>query len=198
MANKVITINRSFGSRGAGLGQKLAKELGIHYYDKELIRIVSEQEGIPYAELMAVDEKRTNHWRLPIGGVVQTDQQYHSGSMNDTLFKAESDAIVSLAERENCVIVGRCANHVLKRECCSIFIHAPLEHRIKNLVESLEITEKAARSMIKKADKERRSYYEYFTEEKWLDMGQYDLCIDSSRFTTDEIIHMMKALYEKM
>lgn len=198
MSKRIITINRLYGSNGRQLGKILAQELGIHYYDKELIRIASEKKGIPYDELLKVDEKRASQWRYPVDNPMQMQPQYHFFPMNDVLFQAESEIIQSLAEKEDCVIIGRCANHILKEKCSSVFIHAPFEYRVKNVMNRLDRTEKSSRAMIRKIDKERRSYYEYFTDERWLDMSQYDLCIDSSRFTPPQIIRMLKAMYEDM
>lgn len=198
MSKRIITINRLYGSNGRQLGKILAQELGIHYYDKELIRIASEKKGIPYDELLKVDEKRASQWRYPVDNPMQMQPQYHFFPMNDVLFQAESEIIQSLAEKEDCVIIGRCANHILKEKCSSVFIHAPFEYRVKNVMNRLDRTEKSSRAMIRKVDKERRSYYEYFTDERWLDMSQYDLCIDSSRFTPPQIIRMLKAMYEDM
>ncbi len=198
MSKRIITINRLYGSNGRQLGQILAQELGIHYYDKELIRIASEKKGIPYDELLKVDEKRASQWRYPVEDPMQMQPQYRFFPMNDVLFQTESEIIESLAEKEDCVIIGRCANHILKDKCSSVFIHAPFEYRVKTVMNRLDRTEKSAHAMIRKIDKERRSYYEYFTDERWLDMSQYDLCIDSSRFTPPQIVRMLKAMYEEM
>ena len=198
MSKRIITINRLYGSNGRQLGQILAQELGIHYYDKELIRIASEKKGIPYDELLKVDEKRASQWRYPVEDPMQMQPQYRFFPMNDVLFQTESEIIESLAEKEDCVIIGRCANHILKDKCSSVFIHAPFEYRVKTVMNRLDRTENSARAMIRKIDKERRSYYEYFTDERWLDMSQYDLCIDSSRFTPPQIVRMLKAMYEEM
>ena len=198
MSKRIITINRLYGSNGRQLGQILAQELGIHYYDKELIRIASEKKGIAYDELLKVDEKRASQWRYPVEDPMQMQPQYRFFPMNDVLFQTESEIIESLAEKEDCVIIGRCANHILKDKCSSVFIHAPFEYRVKTVMNRLDRTEKSARAMIRKIDKERRSYYEYFTDERWLDMSQYDLCIDSSRFTPPQIVRMLKAMYEEM
>ena len=198
MSKRIITINRLYGSNGRQLGQILAQELGIHYYDKELIRIASEKKGIPYDELLKVDEKRASQWRYPVEDPMQMQPQYRFFPMNDVLFQTESEIIESLAEKEDCVIIGRCANHILKDKCSSVFIHAPFEFRVKTVMNRLDRTEKSARAMIRKIDKQRRSYYEYFTDERWLDMSQYDLCIDSSRFTPPQIVRMLKAMYEEM
>lgn len=198
MSKRIITINRLYGSNGRQLGQILAQELGIHYYDKELIRIASEKKGIPYDELLKVDEKRASQWRYPVEDPMQMQPQYRFFPMNDVLFQTESEIIESLAEKEDCVIIGRCANHILKDKCSSVFIHAPFEYRVKTVMNRLDRTEKSARAMIRKIDKERRSYYEYFTDRKWLDMQGYDLCIDSSRFSEQQILSMLKEVYKNM
>lgn len=198
MSKKIITINRMYGSNGRNIGKILANELGIHYYDKELIRIASEKKDIPYDELLKVDEKRASSWQYPINEPMLMQPQYRFYPMNDVLYQAETEIIRSLAEKEDCIIIGRCANQILKGKCRSIFIHAPFDVRVKNVVNRLGRTEKSAISMVKKVDKERRYYYEYYTDERWLDMNQYDLCIDSSRFTPPEIIRMLKAMYEEM
>ena len=194
MNRRIITINRMYGSNGRRIGKALADELGIHFYDKELIRIASEQKGIPYDELVKVDEKRASQWRYPVESDIQMQPQYHFYPMNDVLFAAQSQIITETAKREDCVIVGRCANHILGDQCRSVFIFAPFETRVKNIEERLGRSYKSARSLVKKMDKERRTYYEYFTDEKWLDMSQYHLCIDSSKFSLDEIINMLKVL----
>lgn len=109
MSRRIITINRMYGSNGRKIGKALAKELGIHCYDKELIRIASEKEGIPYEELVKVDEKRASQWRYPVDEPAQMAPQYRFYPMNDVLFQAESEIIEAIARREDCIIIGRCA-----------------------------------------------------------------------------------------
>lgn len=198
MAGKVITINRMYGSNGRNIGKLLAQELGIHYYDKELIRLASEKRGIPYEELLEVDEKKASSWSYPVGSPAQMEPQYHFYPMNDALYETESGIIKELAKKEDCIIIGRCANVILEGECRSVFIHAPLEYRVKTVMERLDRTEKSAKALVKKMDKQRRSYYEYFTDRKWLDIGAYDLSIDSSHFTNAQIVQMLKTMYDGM
>ena len=97
-----------------------------------------------------------------------------------------------LIEKEDCVIVGRCANHILDNRCLSVFIHAPFEYRVQTVIERTGREEKSAQKLIKKVDKERRTYYEYFTDKKWKDISQYHLAFDSSKFEQDKIIQMIK------
>ena len=197
MSKRIITINRMYGSGGRAIGKALAEELGIGFYDKELIEIAAKDKNIPFSNLADVDEKRPGAWSFPVNHEIQISQDYRAIPMNDILFELQRDIILSLSDKEDCVIVGRCANHILQDRTLSVFIYAPFETRVKNVMERLDREEKAARKLVKRMDKERKSYYEFFTDEKWLDMGQYDLCIDSSRFTTEEIVKILKEAYER-
>mgnify|MGYP000731703482 FL=1 len=197
MSKRIITINRMYGSGGRAIGKALAEELGIGFYDKELIEIAAKDKNIPFGDLADVDEKRPGAWSFPVNHEIQISQDYRAIPMNDVLFELQRDIILSLSDKEDCVIVGRCANHILQDRTLSVFIYAPFETRVKNVMERLDREEKSARKLVKRMDKERRSYYEFFTDEKWLDMGQYDLCIDSSKFTTEEIVKILKEAYER-
>lgn len=197
MSKRIITINRMYGSGGRAIGKALAEELEIGFYDKELIEIAARDKNIPFGDLADVDEKRPGAWSFPVDHEIQISQDYRAIPMNDVLFELQRDIILSLSDKEDCVIVGRCANHILQDRTLSVFIYAPFETRVKNVMERLDREEKSARKLVKRMDKERRSYYEFFTDEKWLDMGQYDLCIDSSKFTTEEIVKILKEAYER-
>ena len=197
MNKRIITINRMYGSGGRAIGKALAEELEIGFYDKELIEIAARDKNIPFGDLADVDEKRPGAWSFPVNHEIQISQDYRAIPMNDVLFELQRDIILSLSDKEDCVIVGRCANHILQDRTLSVFIYAPFETRVKNVMERLDREEKSARKLVKRMDKERRSYYEFFTDEKWLDMGQYDLCIDSSKFTTEEIVKILKEAYER-
>ena len=197
MSKRIISINRMYGSGGRAIGKALAEELEIGFYDKELIEIAARDKNIPFGDLADVDEKRPGAWSFPVNHEIQISQDYRAIPMNDVLFELQRDIILSLSDKEDCVIVGRCANHILQDRTLSVFIYAPFETRVKNVMERLDREEKSARKLVKRMDKERRSYYEFFTDEKWLDMGQYDLCIDSSKFTTEEIVKILKEAYER-
>ena len=197
MSKRIITINRMYGSGGRAIGKALAEELEIGFYDKELIEIAARDKNIPFGDLADVDEKRPGAWGFPVNHEIQISQDYRAIPMNDVLFELQRDIILSLSDKEDCVIVGRCANHILQDRTLSVFIYAPFETRVKNVMERLDREEKSARKLVKRMDKERRSYYEFFTDEKWLDMGQYYLCIDSSKFTTEEIVKILKEAYER-
>ncbi len=196
MSKRIITINRMYGSNGRKIGKALSEELGIHCYDKDLIEIASKEQGLPYEELLKVDEKRASQWRYPLEEPAQMESQYRFYPMNDVLFQAQQEIIRFIAKKEECIIIGRCAGQILGENSLKVFIHAPFEYRVKVAAERMEITERDARTYVKKVDKERRSFYEYFTDEKWLDMTTYDLCIDSSRFSQEQIVRMLREAYE--
>lgn len=193
MSKHVITINRMLGSNGRLIGKALAEELGFAFYDKELIDIAAQKENIPFDLLAKVDEKRGSQWRFPIDHELQIDSDFHFIPMNDVLFDLQRKIILEAAEKEDCVIVGRCANHILENRCLSIFIHAPFEYRVQTVRERTGREEKSVQKLIKKVDKERRTYYEYFTDRKWADLSQYHLAFDSSRFSQETIVKMIKS-----
>lgn len=194
MEHRVITINRMYGSNGRLIAKSLSQRLGIHYYDKELIQLASEKQNIPYDELVKVDEKRASRWRYPVDDAMQMEPQYRYNPMNDVLFDTQSQIIQELAQKEDCIIVGRCANHILKDKALRVFIYAPIDYRIKVVMERLGREEKSARALVKKMDRQRRYYYEYFTDEKWDDFTQYDLCVDSSRLSQQQIVELVASL----
>lgn len=192
MSKRVITINRMLGSNGRLIGRALADELGFTFYDKELIDIAAQKENIPFDILAKVDEKKGSQWRFPIEHELQLDSDFHFVPMNDVLFDLQRKIIVEAAQKEDCVIVGRCANHILEGNCLSVFIYAPFDYRVQTVMQRTGREEKSVQKMIRKVDKERRTYYEYFTDKKWTDFSQYHLAVDSSRFDQDIIIKMIK------
>ena len=194
MNKRIITINRMFGSNGRVIGKTLAEELGIAFYDKELIAMASKEKKIPFSEFAKVDEKKASQWTFPVDHEFQINSDFHLVPMNDILYDIQRKIILSLAEKEDCVIVGRCANHILKEKTLSIFIYAPFEVRVNNVIARTGREEKSVRKLVKKMDKERRAYYEYFTDHKWTDLSQYNLCIDSGRFSTEQILDMIKSV----
>lgn len=200
MSRRIITIGRQYGSNGRRIAKKLSEKLGIHYYDKELIKLASEQNDISYDELVKVDEKRANPWRYPVEDPTQMESRFRFEPMNDVLFYTQAQIITRLADTEDCIIVGRCANDILKSRPTSrsIFIHAPLDYRLQTVMERTSLEEKEALSLIKKVDKQRKFYYNYYTDKKWEEMSQYDLCLDSSAMSENEILNVLTALYESI
>ena len=200
MSRRVITIGRQYGSNGHDIAMKLADKLGIHCYDKELLEIAAKEKNLSYEELTKVDEKRANPWRYPVENEVQMAKQYRFEPLNDILFYTEVDVIKSLVEKEDCIIVGRCANEILAgvEGVRRVFIHAPLDYRIRKVMDRASIDEKEAALLIKKVDKQRKYYYNYFTDKRWEDMSQYDVTLNSGTMTEEGILNVLTTLYESI
>ena len=192
MNKRIITINRMYGSNGRIIGKALAEEMGIGFYDRELIELASSKKQVPLSQFAEVDEKRPSPWGFPIDSELQIGVDRYPIPMNDVLFGIQRDIILSLSDKEDCVIVGRSANNILTDHALKVFIYAPFEDRVQTVMKRLDREEKSARKLVKRMDKERRAYFEFFTDQKWLDMGQYDLCIDSSKFSLEEVVKILK------
>ena len=182
----VITISREYGSGGRAIGERLAKELGVPFYDKELIFMAAKESGLSEEYIKKTKQMKSTSF---LYGLYMSAQQL---PMNDQIFLVQSKIIRQVAQEGPCVIVGRCATNILKDKSLKIFIHAPFEERVQNVIRRTGREEASARKLVKKMDKERKAYYEYFTDSKWLDMTQYDLCIDSSRFSMEQIVEIVK------
>lgn len=197
MSKRIITIGRQYGSNGHLIGRLLAQRLHLNFYDKELIEIAAEQINIPYEQLLLVDEKRERPWRYAADIDTRMQNQYRFSHIDQALFDAQSQVIRSLVEKEDCVIVGRCADEILRDEktCKHVFLYAPYEIRIKTVMEREKLDERHAEKLIRQMDKERSYYYEYYTDRIWDDMENYDLCLNTSAFHTDEILRILEKLY---
>lgn len=178
-----VTIARQFGSGGHDIGKLVAENLGIEFYDKEILTLAAEESGIDVAHFEAADEKPTNSF---LYSVAMSGQIYANAGdflTNDKLFAFQSNAMLKSAKENPGLFVGRCADYVLRDlpNVVKVFIHADDEERIKRVAEINNISESEAKSRIKKADKKRMSYYNFYAEGKWGDKSLYDLCINSSK-----------------
>lgn len=199
MNNFVITIARSYGSGGRSIGQMLAKELNIHFYDRELLRLASDASGI-HESLFAKADESTNHSALYSiakkvykGEIIPPDRDDFIS--NENLFNYQAKIIKELAQKESCIIVGRCADFILKDfdNVLRIFVHASLENCIQT-VESLNICAKhQAKNYIQTIDKRRAAYYHYFTGQNWNCASNYDLCLNTSHLNQTQCIELIKS-----
>lgn len=185
----VITIGRQYGSAGIEIGKAAAELLGIPFYDKELVELAAEKSNMSSEALKHIDEHATNSFLYSIvsgnysmrgiGAPV-----YYDMPINDKLFIAQTEVIKALSAQD-CVIVGRCADYVLEHEenvrTLSVFLYAPMEFRIHHVMEEFDITRAKAKDAIAKADKHRRSYYEYYTGRDWGVMSNYNMCLDADK-----------------
>jgi cytidylate kinase len=200
--NYVITIGRQLGSGGREIGQKLSTRLGISFYDKELIRIASQESGLKEEFFEQVDEKK--RFSL-LGGLLglrgsAADEIYLNYYLtNETLFKIQSDVIRGLAEQKSCLFVGRCADYILKENprCLNVFISADLDDRIKRVADKQNLTEDKAKVYIERTDRKRAGYYNYFTSKTWGAAESYHLCVNSSVLGIDETVTFICQFAEK-
>lgn len=206
MENIVIAIARQYGSGGRTVGQMLADRLGIHFYDKELMKLASDDSGINEALFVNADEKIKSSRLFRIA-----KNQYHGElippesddfTSTDNLFNYQAKIIRQLADEESCVIMGRCADYVLKEysNVLSVFVHAPMDFCIKKAGEKYSMSSKELEKLILKTDKHRAEYYRYHTGREWTDARNYDLCLDSSKLgfdrCVDEIIAYMNVRFQ--
>ncbi len=205
MANKIYTIGREFGSGGREVGEKLAAKLGIKIYDKELLQQAAKDSGFCEEIFENHDEKPTNSFLYSLVMDTYSVSGYSAAPfldmpLNHKVFLAQFETIKKIAEKESCVIVGRCADYALSDnpDCINVFVHADLDVRIKNVSRNLNITENKARDIINKTDKQRASYYNYYTSKKWGDSKSYNLSLDAGKLGTDNCVEMILKFRELM
>lgn len=199
----VITIGRQFGSGGREIGKKLSEKLGISFYDKELLAIAARESGLSKDIFELHDEKPTHSFLYSL--VMDTyamgygTPTYVDMPINQKVFLAQFDTIRKIAQSESCVIVGRCADYALDGlvSYTSIFIHGNLEDRIKRIMNTYSLNENGANDLISKTDKKRASYYNYYTNKKWGNSINYDLCMNSSTLGLDGCIDLIQYFVEK-
>ena len=198
----VITIERQYGSGGRIVGQRLAEELGIPFYDDEILSMTAEKSAVGEQYFRLADEKAGNNLlRRIVGGM----RHAHTGAPKTTgdvtspenLFKFQSEVIRELANTESCVIVGRCADFVLesagKEDLIKIFVYADTDTCIRRTMEVDGITDtKEALAKLNRITKQRREYHHYFTGKEWEDMENYDLPINASRLELGQVVEMIK------
>lgn len=191
----IITISRTFGSGGHDIGEKLAKEMGIPFYDKNLLKIMSDKTGISEEGLENADEKLLH--RFTDSYSIAFGQDYET---NIYLYKVQKRIIQELAEKGSCVIVGRLADWILREnpDLLRIFVMAPEEFRVNRVMEQENITEKQAEKLIRQVDKLRRNYYSFFTDGKWDSMENKDIVINSALRGIDGTVNVLKAVIENM
>ena len=185
-SDTIITIGRQFGSGGREIGKAIADKLDIPFYDRELITLASERSGVTKELLEQADEQATNPFfqsfastSFMAGGRLSLPTEI---SINDKLFFAQADIIKKAADEGSCVIVGRCADYILRDHpsCVNFFIHADLDFRIRRVAELYDLHPNDAKNTILKTDKKRASYYNYYTNKDWDNIGSYDLAVNSA------------------
>lgn len=196
----VITIGRQFGCGGRAICKRLSEELNIPFYDRELIEYAATKSGISSEVLEQYDEKATNSllYSLSVSAFSYAGAGIYSPQLplNDQLFISQSEVIKQLADEGPCIILGRCSDYVLRDrdDVLKVFVHCDEPNRIKNVSVRLGIPENKAKDIIKKTEKRRSSYYNYYTHRKWGDLSHFDLAINSS-LGIDKVVETIKSFY---
>lgn len=180
--NMLICIAREFGSGGHEIGKRLAETMGYRFYDRELVTEAADRSSIASELLEKVDERKENPW---LHNIVYDDlnRELRGILANEAMFRMQSAVILEAAQKDNCVFVGRCADDVLKkagRKRLSIFITAPFEDRVERKRNLMHMEEKAVTALVRKTDRQRKNYYDYYTDGNWGKPYNYDLCVNSS------------------
>ncbi len=203
MGNLVIAIGRECGSAGRLIGQKLAADLGVKCYDKELLTLAAKNSGLCEELFKTHDEKPTSSFLYSL--VMDTyslgynTSAYMDMPINHKIFLAQFDTIKKLAEEESCVIVGRCADYALAEypNMVSVFICGNEEDKIHHLMERHNVDEAKAKDIMIKTDKRRASYYNYYSSKRWGSCKSYDMCLNSSSVGYDGAVDIIKEFAKK-
>lgn len=199
----IVTISRQTGSQGREIGRALADNLSVDFYDKNLIALASKKSGISIEQFERYDENASNSllYTLSIGASAAVNTDY--GNMpdvpvSDKIYLVQYDIIRQAAEQP-CVIVGRCADHILsdRKDCAKIFIYADIALRTAHIAKHLGISEDKAKSIVRKTDKSRANYYNYFADGKWGDPSHYDLCLNSGTLSVQGCAALIKAYLQQ-
>lgn len=205
MSNYVITIGREFESLGRDIGLKLSEVLGIKCYDKELLSRTAKESGLCEEIFHTQDERPTSSFLYSLVMDTYSATGYSAAPfldmpLNHKIFLAQFETIKKLADEESCIIVGRCADYALSDfpHVINTFIHADLDFRIRNAMKEFDVSESKAKDMILKKDKQRSSYYNYYSNKKWGSSKSYDLSLNSAKLGIDGCVNMILRYKEIM
>ncbi len=200
--NKIITIGRQFASQGSEIGKRLSELTGIPCYDREALVAIAEKHGIPAETFEKADEQATSSFLYSLAMSSYSGNIAHYGMNNqiltDRVFNIQASEIKKIADAGDCIIIGRCADDILA-DCpglLKVFIHAPIEYRVKVLSDRGE-NDEAAKKRISKLDKKRASYYNFYTGKGWGDPKNYHMNIDSSLLGVEGTANLIKAMIDE-
>lgn len=191
--NKILTISRRHGSGGREMGKKVAEILGIKYYDKELLASAVEECGLCKEVFETQDERPASVFSYMANAYAGRQLP-----LNHQVFEAISETMRTIASRESCVFIGRCADFVLRDfPKISVFAYAPLEDRMSRAISLDKIPQCEIKAYLEKRDAERKSYYNFYTDKIWDDMENYDLCLNTSTVGIDESAKIVALLMKE-
>lgn len=191
--NRIITISREFGSGGRTIGKKVAEKLGINCYDSELITEIAEKSGLAEEYVKERSEYMASSGLLGfIGG-----RDYNGHSIQDELWGIQRQVIEDIARKESCVIVGRCADYILRDQAdlLTVFIHSSMANRAARIVNVYGETKEAPEQRLKDKDKRRRSFYQFYTDLKWGDIRNYHVALDSGELGIEKCADIICDIY---
>lgn len=193
----VITIGREHGSNGHDVARELEKTLGYACYDKEIVDHASENSSFSKEILHSYDEKRVSPYIVPLPHYMGMNEGFR---LNMQVASAQFDAIRALADKGDCIFVGRCADYILRnrKDVLRVFIMADEGFRVETLMKRKNITSEQAKKLLKEVDKDRSSYYRYYTDQIWGDSDNYDLCINSAPLGVEGTAAVIKAYLERI
>lgn len=199
--NTIITIGRQFGSGGHEIGNRLAERLNIPLYDRNLLQMAAKELGISHETAESVDEtilgKFLSAYVVNMGEYTTFMNGEVTEPLSDQVFNTQSDIIKRLAERGPCIMVGRCADHLLEYDynCINAFIYAEKEDRIRRIMRIYNLNEKQAWDKIKKTDKDRKLYYEAHTGRPWGSIESHQMLFNVSRIGIEDVVDVLAAMF---
>ena len=202
MKKRIVTISRQNGSGGRYIGEKLAKELGVPCYDEKLMDMVAKESGFALDFVEEKSEKITGSLLFNIASSITYASNVFTGngmSLQDELYFIQNRIIKDLAEKEPCVIVGRCADYALREreDCLHVFIHADEKSKLERAVKYYNMSEKDAPSILKKNDRARNNHYKYYTDQDWGLASNYDLSLNSGLLGIDGCVEVIKSVLKQ-
>jgi len=202
MKHLVIAISREYGSGGRRIGEAVSKKLGISYYDKVLLQLAAERSGLAPEFLEKSEEEASGSFLYHLSTATLGTNFFYQYDMGvgDKAFFAQTAIIQELADKESCVIIGRCGENILRERerCLKVFLYAPEEARIESLITEYSITEKEAHERIHRIDKGRSNYYRYYTGEHWGRPHAHDLCINTASAGIDGAVDLIVSMAKGM
>lgn len=193
-----ITISRQFGSNGREIGRKLAEYLDIGYYNKEIMEKIAKDMGVS-SDFFNEDNQNEDGLYSISNRKLRSFGSIAELSVNSQVFERATDLICGIAQRESSVIVGRCADYILKDnpDTISVFCFSDLEERIRFSINEYDVPAKQAKKIVQEKDMKRARFYEFHTNQKWGDAKNYSLLINTSKMSTDEVVEIIATLYDK-
>lgn len=202
MKKKIVTISRHYGSGGRYIGENLAKAMGVPCYDEKLIDMVAKESGFAQSFVAEKGERMTGSLLFNIASSLSFANNVFSTNngvtLQDEIYFTQNRIIKELADKGPCVIVGRCADYILREreDCLNVFIFADNESKIERAEKYFNITREEAPAVLKKKDKARANHYKYYTDQEWGMASNYDLCLNSGLIGIEGCVKAIQQVLE--